>query len=148
MTPDSWAQKLATVSSTLRSLKIKWDTYGTPTSIALSGLINMLKTLTYQPSCISELFLILFTTEFDSDELPGLDWEVLDETLSDRSIFPWLETLTIQLCPTVGGGYHSDRINFKPRLQARFEETKTKFSRLFVAANDYLDFKFEIDDEY
>jgi hypothetical protein len=144
MNPDSWAQKLPIVLPTLRSLNFTWDVSDPDTDIAFPGLIKILEALTYRPNYISELFLSLFITRSDSDVL-GLDWEVLDQVLADRSGFPRLEKLTLQLCSRCDWGNSE---NLGTGIQASFEKTKTtKFSRLFLAANDYLDFKFEAHDQ-
>ena len=107
--------------------------------VAFPELIKALKALAHQPNCIDELFLILCSARFepDSDGLPGLDWEMLDQVLANRSSFPRLKKLTIHLCP-------SGSLTIIEEIEAKFEETKPKkFSRL--AVNDYLDFKFEVD---
>lgn len=143
MTPDSWVEKLRIVLPTLRSLKLTWDAYGTPTNLAFLGLIENLETLTSQPNCINELFLILLTNRSKNDLMQDLDWEGLDQVLADRSSFPRLEKLTIQLWSRARRGSK----NLKADIQAKFEETKTtKFSRLFLSTDDYLDFKFEVHD--
>ena len=136
--PASWIQKLAIVLPTLRSLTLSWivrDIY-----VAFPGLIKILKALAPQPNCIDELFLVLGSSgrfEEDSDGLLGLDWEMLDQVLANRSSFPQLKKLTIHLFP-------SGALTLIQEIEAKFEETKTKkFSRL--AVNDYLDFKFEVD---
>ena len=142
-TSDSWAQKLAIVLPTLRSLKLIWDIYDNHPNIAFPRLIKILKALTYQPNCINELSLFLPVHMFkpSSDGLLSLDWEVLDQALADRSSFPWLERLTIQL----QSKFFSD-VQMLAEIEGKLEETKsTRFSRLFLAANDYLNFKFEID---
>ena len=144
VTPASWIQKLAIVLPILRSLTLSWS--APDLDVAFPGLIKILKALAHQPNCIDKLFLILQSTErfeSDSDGLPGLDWEMLDQVLANRSSFPRLKKLTIHLPPS-GASTPRPLTDIK-EIQAKFEETKTKkFPRL--AVNDYLDFKFLIDE--
>lgn len=144
-TPDSWVEKLWIVFPTLRSLKLTWGVYVTTISIAFPDIIEILEALTYQPNCINGLFLILRGNVDDIDVLPDLDWEGFDKALADRSGFPRLEKLTIQLCPLPSNRNDSWPEESLARLQVGFNQAKsTKFSRLFQITN--LDFNIEVHD--
>ena len=137
LAPNSWVQKLAIVLPTLHSLKLRWDAFPTPTNLSFPDLIKALEELACLPNCIDQLFLVLLRSWCFNDELLALDWELLDKVLADRSGFPRLKKFTIELC----AGSEST----KAEDQAIYETLKiTKFPRLCLATNNYLDFKFEV----
>ena len=136
LAPNSWVEMLTIVLPTLRFLTLRWDAYDTPTTLAFVDLIRSLEELACLPNCIDQLCLTTLRSWSINDDLLDLDWELLDQVLADRSGFPRLKKITIELSSGTEDASAED--------QATFDMAKvTKFPRLCLASNDYLDFKFE-----
>jgi hypothetical protein len=75
--------------------------------------------------------------------LTDLDWELLDQ-LSWIGFHGWRKSLSNYVLMIFDGSDYNFWRNFRLGIRARYEEIEPKFSRLFLSAKDYLDFKFQI----
>ena len=127
---------LTIVLPTLRFLTLRWAAYDIPTTSAFVDLIRSLEELACLPNYIDHLVLTSLRSWSINDDLVNLDWKLLDRVLADRSGFPRLKKITIELLSGTEYATAED--------QAMLDMAKvTKFPQLCLATNDYLDFKFE-----